>query len=743
MAFIVLVFAVLSAFPMIGAAARVYDFPPIIEDQQDRSFKTQSEVFDAANRVLERYSNPVLARTGILDVKMSPYSAKGDGRTDDTRALQRAMKDARDARLVMWFPPGTYLVNETLQCVQNSVERRALTGTRPDERLRANDFPCVLQGPVGLERAVIRLKVGAPGFGDAERPKPLLLIWARNWNSPFELRPNMSYNQAVMSIDLDIRGSAGAIGIDMQGAQGTVVEDVVIDAAGAFAGMRGLPGSGGRTSDLTVRGGQYGVYAVGIGVYRAMSGSQPAPLLSHAVLLDQTVASIEYSGRGPLTVVGASIRGAGIVCRSPGPNYDGALNMVDSVIDILSGSPAIRSDRPVYLNRTYVRGAAILVALEGKSVLMPSGGMWTLVGEFAAGPIGPFPVWIDGARKGSYVRAAATSAGPSIHFLDIHALPQLPNWNDFGVANVVEAPYFAKGDGRSDDTLALQKAIDKSRMVFLPKGRYKISRPLILRADSVIFGVRRDLSEISPISEAPAFSDLRDPSPLLETVDDSDATTTVALLQLKSTIPGAYALRWRAGRHSAVRSVGFVRWPTSGVSNHAFVLVEGNGGGRWFNLENCEGYDEDSDYRHLLVRNTREPMEVYMLNLEYSRSSYMAEFVNVANISIYSLKGETIGIRDDDNTTRPLISFRKSRNFRIFGLGGVNGVAKGSSPFIVDISDSSNFLLSNFSQQDKAKAFDDPTRWGVVRDIWEDGKVTTPGSEYFVLYRRGSVSPSE
>ena len=48
----------------------------------------------------------------------------------------------------------------------------------------------------------------------------------------------------------------------MQGAQGTGIEDMKIDARGAFAGLRGLQGSGGSTFDLKVEGGLYGVYAV-------------------------------------------------------------------------------------------------------------------------------------------------------------------------------------------------------------------------------------------------------------------------------------------------------------------------------------------------------------------------------------------------------------------------------------------------------------------------------------------------
>lgn len=52
------------------------------------------------------------------------YGAKGDGRTDDTEAVQRAIADgdrciidcdAKDVRHVtVYFPPGSYLISSTL-----------------------------------------------------------------------------------------------------------------------------------------------------------------------------------------------------------------------------------------------------------------------------------------------------------------------------------------------------------------------------------------------------------------------------------------------------------------------------------------------------------------------------------------------------------------------------------------------------------------------------------------------------
>ena len=721
----------------LAAAQPAYELPPLPGDAQDKLFRTQAEVSETARRVLENYAGKKLAAWGILDVTKPPYNAKGDGKSDDTRALQSALKDARDARLVTWLPPGVYLVRDTLQCVQGAVDYKS--SASGEDRLRADDFPCVLQGAGGSRRSVIKLAKDAEGFGDPDKPRPMVLIWARRWDPPYDLQPNVSFNQMLTSVDVDIRGHAGAIGVDLQGAQGTAVQDVSVDAEGAFAGLRGLAGSGGSTHQITVRGGRYGVYAAGIGAFRSLSGSQPSPLLAAATLTGQSVAAIHYSGRGPLTVVGARIVGVGITCNGPSSLYNGGLNVIDSSLEIVAGA-AIRSNRPVYLNHTWVRVANEIVRLSDGPVLEAQAGGWSLVREYAGGPKGPFPVWVDGEKQTQPLSDLGTSAAaPPADLQSRHGLPELPSWNSPGVVNAREAPYGATGNGKTDDAATIQRALDEHEVVFLPKGRYKLGKPLVLGAGRKLIGAGRAFTVLLPVHTAAAFTDSAAPSPLVDTADDAGAETAIARMQLRAVIPGAYALRWRAGANSFVRDVDFRRWPPAGNLLGPYVLVEGSGGGRWFNFVQHETMS-GAGYRHLLVRSTRQPLTFYMFNPEHARGEVMTEFLDTRNVTIYALKAETIEIGNQAAGTRPLIRLKDSRGFRLFGAGGICGAAEGSTPYIYRIENSDDFLFANVAHQIDFSYFADPRKWSAVSEGRGENEVTTPGNEFPVVYKRSQAA---
>jgi hypothetical protein len=319
-----------------------------------------------------------------------------------------------------------------------------------------------------------------------------------------------------------------------------------------------------------------------------------------------------------------------------------------------------------------------------------------------------------------------------------------PSWQDADTANVKTA-YGAKGDGKTDDTEAIQNAIDHSGKVFLPKGTYLISRTLALKADTKLFGIGNVQTQIVPIltGNGTAFNNSAHPKPIISTVDDREATTTLAFLALLTprTSNAVYAIQWRAGRQSIVRDIdtsyGLLAQKGGDELTNSLFVIEGNGGGKWYELWNGDGPgSEGPAYRRLTVKNTTQPLTFYDLNLEHAVGDYEAEFINARNIDMFSWKAEG---------NKTLIKISHSQHIRLIGFGG-NANPFGNTPSIL-VDHSGDFVLANlmFLQRPPTASSNgfagetvDPSTNFVIKEVTASGTTTTPGYEQVVMYKRGN-----
>ena len=106
------------------------------------------------------------ASPSIIDVTKPPYGARGDGTTDDTDALQRALSDMMGRHQVLYFPEGTYLVSKTLEWSKKNSAGRDAWGKN------------YLQGR-SARRTVIRLRDGV--FTDPKQPRAIM--WCGGFGS--------------------------------------------------------------------------------------------------------------------------------------------------------------------------------------------------------------------------------------------------------------------------------------------------------------------------------------------------------------------------------------------------------------------------------------------------------------------------------------------------------------------------------------------------------------------------------
>ena len=301
------------------------------------------------------------------------------------------------------------------------------------------------------------------------------------------------------------------------------------------------------------------------------------------------------------------------------------------------------------------------------------------------------------------------------------------------------ADFGAKGNDTKEDTTAIQGAIDAAASgngkVFIPKGLFLINKTLKLHANTQLFGVARHLTWIgTDKSWKPNRL-----TPMIQTVEDPDARTYLGhlTLQYESGKKGNDAndwfnpIHWRAGRNSMV--VGVFTWAQGrGASTQprSEFYISGNGGGRWYFMgRHQKKANSHSNYRHVLIENTSQPLWWYGMNLEKpSKSNFNAQINNAANIRIFGVKVEG---------KEGVMKVHNSTNVAVFSGGAMRNPPRKKNGALYDVTGKSHgILVANINPQKKpAGDSGDHT----IRDVSGKG-IVYPGM--VALFKRGSIDDS-
>jgi hypothetical protein len=459
-----------------------------------------------------------------VDPTGEPFSARGDGIADDTRAVQEAIDAVQEAtgEGIVLVPAGRYRLSRTLYV-----------------------WPGIRLVGFGVRRPVFVLGARTPGYQDPEKPGYMVFFAGRrpkNGGPPPDANPGTFYS-ALSNVDLEIgEGNPGAVGVRARYAQHCFTSHVEFRTG---SGLAGVHEGGNVAEDVRFVGGEYGIWT-----------GTPSPGWQYT-LLDarfegQRRAAIRERAAG-LTLIRPQFRDVPTAIEIEASHPDD-LFVKDARMENVSGPAVIvsleKSPRTqVNMENVACRGVATFALFRESGKRVEAPGAAYVVKTFSHG-LHYADLGAPGETKTVFDAAAVQALPPPVPS-DLVPLPPGGTWANARTLG-------ARGDGTTDDTAALQKAIDAHRTVYLPMGHYVVTDTLTLRPDSVLVGLHPSATQLVVPDRTAAFQGVGGPKPLLE-VPRGGTTVVIGVgLYTNGINPRAVAAKWMAGEHSMMNDVRFL-----------------------------------------------------------------------------------------------------------------------------------------------------------------------------------------
>lgn len=678
--------------------------------------------------------------------------------TANTTALQNALDYAYNNNLVAFFPVGVYYVNGTLECA--SVHQ---AGVSPEY----SPHYVVIGSTAGPSRPLIKLATNAPSFDTVGGKVPVIRYSHDHEPNGVFNDVNQNFYSMLRGIDVDCSGRQGAVGVQLDSAQDSSVENVRVIATGAFAGFYGLPSRAAGAINIEAEGGQYGIYHIAEGAPPNGLNSAAGTVVAGAILKNQTVSAVYYNGFVPMTIAGFEIEtGAGANPAISIPDgfetrgstlnlVDGAIRVGNSAVTAILNTEDTDGGRNFYMRNVYVTGTDRLVESRPNGVVIRTG-TWKRIDEYSFCHLPSYGTdgdtfvssnLIDGVfSQAEVISVTENTPAPPSDIRARHVWASLPSVqdNDVYVPTTAELP----ADGSTDVRSQLQNLIDAHPKLYLPPGRYKIGSPgVTLHANTILFGASRSLTKLETHSGWTPTS----PATVVSTDDAAAARTylgdlSIGLNTLNLANAWFTALEWRAARNSMVHIGRIYFWDapknnSSGAHDANpidLVRITGGGGGRWYLLGCFERERNDhANFRQLRVTGASEPLWIYGLNLEHSRGDSFSEFVSSGNIRVYCLKTEHGGAFSNDTGREhnPFVTVNNTANFALFGHGALRGAPGAGRGSFQIMPGSSNVLAAGIVPQTTSATF---SSGDTLRDFIDSAFLDYPQS--VALYKRGALN---
>jgi hypothetical protein len=465
------------------------------------------------------------------------FPVKADGIADDTNAIQQAINKVQETtnQGILFVPAGRYRLTKTIY-IWPGIRLIGFGATRPMFVLGAST-PGFQQGPTYM--------FFFAGFRPGSIPptnSPFGRVLPPKGSPPPDANPGTFYS-AMSNIDIEIQdGNPGAVGVRAHYAQHCFLAHMDFHIG---SGLAGIHDGGNVAQDVHFYGGQYGIWT-----------RKPSPgwqfTIIDATFDGQREAAIREHEAG-LTLIRPQFKNVPTAI-SIDPKYSDELWVKDARMENISGPAVIISNEnsshtEINMENVACRSVPIFAWYRESGKQVAGRGQTYVVKTFSHG-LHYDDIGAEAAIQDVF-DTAPLSALPDPVESDIPDLPPMDTWVNIRSLG-------ARGDGVTDDTEALKKAIAEHRTIYLPSGQYRVTDTITLKPDTVLIGLHPSVTRILIADSTPAFQGVGSPKPLLETPRGGTNIVTGIGLFTNGINPRAVAAMWMAGEHSLMNDVRFL-----------------------------------------------------------------------------------------------------------------------------------------------------------------------------------------
>jgi Pectate lyase superfamily protein/SMP-30/Gluconolactonase/LRE-like region len=565
----------------------------------------------------------------------SAFSISADGKTDVSVQLQNAINQLKADRNfgIMFIPEGRYLISKTIY-IPASIR---LIG-------------------YGKNRPQIILEKNAPGFQNPnpdDKGKASYMFWFTSsivepGKEPRDAGAGTFYS-AISNIDLVIEdGNPAAVALRTHFAQHSFISHCDIHIGKGKAGIFDI---GNMIEDVKFFGGEFGIYTT-----KASPGWQF--MMVDTYFEGQRSAAVKTHEAG-LTIVRMNVKNVPSAILVD-HNYWEKLFMEDCRFENISGAAIEVSNEDnahmqVNIRNLICSNVHVLVHYPGLNTTTTSPSEIYRVKRFVYG------LQMDDLDSEAEIRTTCETEVlktlPAEPISDIPGLPEMGSWINLKTLG-------AKGDGITDDTKAIQTAIDQYPNIYVPQGSYRVSKTLMLKPSTVLIGFHPLATNFTLFENSAAFGSFGAPVALIEAPRGGTNIITGIGLYTAQNNYRAVACKWMAGEKSMINDVKFIgghgtmapgpkvnwKWeenkPAQGMTVSASseqvwdtqywsLWVTENGGGIFKNIWSASTFATSGFY----ASNTNTRGRIYAMSVEHHVRNEV-RFNNVSNWKVYALQLE-------------------------------------------------------------------------------------------------------